>query len=114
MKGFGSALWFSRSSIMGEGAAADPVAGDLGKEALDHIEPGSRGRCEVQMEARMGLEPALNGSGLVGGIIIDDQMQVEVGRGPLVDLLEKTQELPMPMARHASPDDLAVQHVQRR
>ena len=35
------------------------VSGDLGKEALDHVEPrAGRGR-EVQMEARMPLEPAL-------------------------------------------------------
>jgi hypothetical protein len=35
-----------------EGAAADAFSGDLGKEALDHVEPrAGRGR-EVQMEAR--------------------------------------------------------------
>jgi hypothetical protein len=41
------------------------------------------------MEARMPLEPALYRGGLVGGIIIDDQMQVEIGQRPLVDGLEK-------------------------
>lgn len=36
-----------------EGVATDSVAGDLGEEPLDHIEPGRRGGREVQMEARM-------------------------------------------------------------
>ena len=46
-----------------EGAASNAVSGDLGEEALHHVEPGSRGRREVQMEARMRLEPALYGRG---------------------------------------------------
>ena len=68
-----------------EDAAADAFSGDLGKEALDHVEPRAGRRREVQMEARMPLEPALYRGGLVGSIIIDDQMQVEIGQRPLVD-----------------------------
>ena len=52
--------------------------------------------------------------GLVGGIIIDDQMQVEIGQRPLVDGLEKAEELAMPVAGHAFADDGAVEHVERR
>jgi hypothetical protein len=85
-----------------------------GEEALNHVEPGSRGRREVQMEARMGLEPALYGRRLVGGIVVDDQVEIETGRGSMIDQLEKAQELSMPVARHAGPDHLAVQHVERR
>jgi hypothetical protein len=33
-----------------EDAAADAVAGDLGEEPFDHVEPGGRGRGEMQME----------------------------------------------------------------
>src|SRR6516165_9521552 len=82
-----------------EGTAADAVSGDLGEEALNHVEPGSRGRREVQMEARMRLEPALYGRGLVGGIVVDHQVEVEAGRGLMVDQLEKAQELAMPVTR---------------
>lgn len=95
-----------------EGAAANAVSGDLGEEALHHVEPGRRGRREVQMEARMRLEPALYGRCLVGGIVVDDQVEVETGRGPMIDQLEKAQELSMPVAWHAGPDHLAVQHVE--
>src|SRR5262245_66565972 len=66
------------------------------------------------MKAGMRFEPALYGRGLMSGIVVNDQVKVEIGRGLLVDQLEKTQEFSVPMARHASADDLAVQHVQRR
>ena len=72
-----------------EDAAADALSGDLGKEPLDHVEPRPGGGREVQVEARMPLEPAFYRGGLVGGIIVNDQMQVEVGRRLLVDGLEE-------------------------
>jgi hypothetical protein len=55
-----------------EDAAADALSGDLGKEALDHVEPRAGSGREVQVKARMPLEPALYRRGLVGGIIVDD------------------------------------------
>src|SRR2546423_1478825 len=95
-----------------ERAAADTLSGDLGKKALDHVEPGTRGRRKVQMEAGMRF-PALHGRGLVGGIVIDDEMEIETSWGLLVEQFEKPQELAMPMTRHASPNDTTVEHVQR-
>ena len=97
-----------------EDAAANTFSGDLGKEPLDHVEPGSRGRCEVQMEAGMGFEPALYGRSLMRGIVVNDEMEIETSGCLLVDQSEKAQELAMSMARHASPDNFAVQHIQRR
>jgi hypothetical protein len=97
-----------------EGAAPDAVSGDLGEKALDHVKPGGRGRREVQMEARMRCDPALHGCGLLSGIVINDKMEIETRWGLLFDQLEKMQELAMSMARQASPDNAAVQHVQRR
>ena len=62
-----------------EDAATDAISGDLGEEALNHVEPGRRGRGEVQVEARMCPEPALYRRGLVSGIVVDDQMKIEIG-----------------------------------
>jgi hypothetical protein len=47
------------------------------------------------------------------GIIVNDEMEIETGGRLLVDQSEKAQELAMSMARHAGPDNLAIQHVQR-
>ena len=59
-----------------EDAAADAPSGDLGEEALDHVEPRAGSGREVQVKARMPLEPALYRRGLVGSITVDDEMQV--------------------------------------
>jgi hypothetical protein len=79
----------------------------------DKVEPGRRGRCEVQVESRM-LEPLRHGGGFMGGLVVDDEVKVETDRSLLIDQLEKVQEFTMPMAWHARPDDLAIQHVERR
>ena len=72
------------------------------EEPFDHVEPGSRSRREVQMEAGMGFEPALYGRRLMRGIVVNDQMEIEIGGRLLVDQSEKAQEFAMSMARHAS------------
>src|SRR5262245_62193631 len=64
------------------------------------------------MEVGMRFDPALYTGGLVSGIVVNDEMKIETSLGLLVDQFEKTQKLAMSMARHASPDYLAVQHIQ--
>jgi len=68
-----------------EGAATNAFSGDVGEEPLDHVDPGSRGRREVQMEAGMGLEPSLYARRLMRGIVVNDEMEIETGGGLLVD-----------------------------
>ena len=68
----------------------------------------------MQMEAWMRFEPAFHGGSFMSGIVVNDEMEIETGGGLLVDHSEKAQKFAMAMARHASPDDLAVQHVQVR
>jgi hypothetical protein len=41
-----------------EDAALEPLAGQLGEEPLDSIEPGGRGRREVEVEPRMPSQPS--------------------------------------------------------
>ena len=41
----------------GVAAAADPPCGDLGEEALDEVHPGRAGGREMQLEARVFLQP---------------------------------------------------------
>src|SRR3979490_1133839 len=66
------------------------------------------------MKARMPLWPALYRGSLVGGIIVDDEMQVEIGQRAFIDGLEEAEELAMPVARHAFADEGAIEHVESR
>jgi hypothetical protein len=51
---------------------------------------------------------------LVGSIIINDQVEVEFGRRFGVDLLEKPNELLLPMPWQAVADHLPIEHAERR
>lgn len=66
------------------------------------------------MEARMATEPGFHSRVFVGAIVVHDQMEIEHVGCLGVDLLEKSNELLMPMTRHAVADNLAVEHVQCR
>jgi hypothetical protein len=46
----------------------------------------------------MRREPASDLGGLMGGVVVEDQVKVEIGRRLLVDLLQKAQEFPAAMA----------------
>ena len=66
-----------------ENAATDACSGDLGKEALDHVEPGRRGRGEVDVEAWVFFQPPFDRWCLVGGVVVDDQVNDRAGFGGL-------------------------------
>jgi len=95
-----------------ERAASDALLGDFAKPPLDHVEPRTRGWGEMQVESRVALEPCLDSLVFVGGVVVDDQVQVELGRRFGVDLLQETDEFLMAMARHAIADHGAVEHAQ--
>lgn len=73
---------------LGEAAkdsATQPPGGQVTKEALDHVEPRGARRGEVQMKAWMLGKPRLDLGMLVRGIVIQDQMQVAIRRGLLIE-----------------------------
>src|SRR5712691_7912094 len=81
-EGFGVLIGFGEEAVdggleiddAGEDAALEPLPGQLGEEALDGVEPGGRGRGEVEVEALVPAEPSLNLGMLVRGIVVDDQV----------------------------------------
>ena len=81
--GFDCRLEFSDAA---EDAAADGVAGDQAEEAFDQIDPGGRGRGEVEVEAGVALEPSLDLGVLVRRVVVDDEMPIERFGGVAVDL----------------------------
>ena len=72
-----------------EGAAADGALSDEGEPALDLIEPAGIGGSEVQVKAGMVGQPGFDLGMFVGGVIVHDQMEVEVGGDVVVQMLEK-------------------------
>jgi hypothetical protein len=85
-------------SDAGEGAAADGLAGDDPKEDLDQVQPARRGRSEMQLDAGMFGQPGPHGRGLVGGVVVQHQMQLtaRIGAG---DLLEEGGLVAIPAGR---------------
>jgi hypothetical protein len=55
-------------------AALETLLCELGKEALDGVEPGSGCRGEVEDKPPMFFEPLHDVGMLVGGIVVDDDM----------------------------------------
>jgi hypothetical protein len=95
-------------------AAPQLLLGQGREPTLDQIEPRGAGRGEVQVEARMAQEPALDRRSLVGGIIVEDQMEVEGGRYGRFDGLQKLAKLDRPMALMQLPNHGAGPGVERR
>ena len=94
-------------------AAADLLLGEQREEALDLVDPGGRGRGEVDVPAGALGEPVADEPGLVAAGIVDDEMDVEIGRHVALDGVEEAAELPGAMAGEALADDLADLHVER-
>src|SRR5216683_4429479 len=68
----------------------------------------------MDVEAPMAGEPSLDPRMLVSRVIVDDQMDLEISRNTVVEMVEKSEKLLVPMARFALSDDRTVEHVERR
>jgi len=96
-----------------EDATFEAPAGELGKIAFDGVEPARRGRCEMEDEAGMATEPGVHLGMLVGGVVVEDDVDNLAGGDLGLDEVEEAYELLVAVALHAAADDLAVEHVQR-
>ena len=70
-------------------AALEQLGGQLGKPALDGVQPRCAGRREMQREARMGGEPALDRWRVVGGGVVKHEVNVEPVGNLAVDRLQE-------------------------
>jgi len=91
---------------------ADAFVRQVAEPAFDHVQPRTRRRDEVQLEARMPPQPGGDPRVFVSPVVVHDQMEIEMGRRLGVDLLEEPDELLVPMARHAVADDIAIKQAQ--
>ena len=89
-----------------EGATTDGALGDEGEEAFDLVEPGGISGREVNVPTRTAGEPSSDLGMLVGGVVVDDEMDVELGRHIGLDMAEEGEELLVTMAGFALGDIL--------
>ena len=96
-----------------EDAAAQAFLGDVAEPSFDQVQPRTAGRDEVNVEARMALEPTPDLGMFMGRIIVHDQMQVQ-SRGRLRRRsLQEPDPLLMTMPLHALTDDDSFGDVER-
>ena len=88
-----------------EDTAADSFVGKIPKESFDHIEPGSAGGSEVNVESSVTKKPALHFWVFVCGIVIGDQMDCFFLGSALIDQAEKLQSFLMSMPVFTKADD---------
>src|SRR5262245_6209188 len=96
----------------GKRTAPDLTAGQDREPALDLVEPRGVGRGVMGMEARPRREPSADLGMLVGGVVVDDEVDVEMARHRTIDALEKGQEFLVAMACPTLGQDLAIGDVE--
>lgn len=95
-------------------APSDALRGDLCKEALYQVQLRCAGGREVQVETRVFFQPGPHLGRLVGGVVVEHDVDVAGSLHRPVDPAEEAQELLCAVARHAVADDQTRLHVERR
>jgi hypothetical protein len=85
--------------------ALDLVVGEQREPMFDLVEPGGAGWCEVEVVARAAGEPGFDRRRFVGGVIVEYQMDVEIGRHGLLDCPRNLRKFDRAVALVAVPDD---------
>jgi hypothetical protein len=93
-------------------ARANHFTRDFAKEALDQVEPGRGGWGNVQMEGGMTLEPGDDLGMFVSGVVVADDMNIQLGGDLALDLTQEGQPLLMAMTPGGMSKDLAREIVE--
>ena len=94
-------------------APAELLACQFGEPALDLVEPRGRGRRKVDLVVGSARQPRLDGGGLVGGVVVQDDVNGEPFGDAGLNLFEEGEELPSPMPPVTLPDDEARSDIER-
>lgn len=101
----------SQVSHAAEGITIKRPSFQLRKPALHGVQPRGAGRREMQLETGMLLQPLPDGRSLVSRAVVQNYMQVQLGRGAAVNLPKELQKLFGPVSLGDAADDLAGQDV---
>ena len=96
-----------------EASGPDALLRDVGEETLHEVHPGTRGGGEMHVEPGAPLQPCLHLGLLVRGVIVCNQMDIQVLGRLAVELLEEAQPLYMRVLLLGPVDQFPVQVVQR-
>ena len=91
---------------------ADDLGGDLAKEAFHQIEPGGRGGDKMDVKTGMTLKPSGDFGVLVGGIVVANDVKLQLRGDLLINLAQEGEPLLMAMARGGVGKHLAGKVVQ--
>lgn len=72
-----------------EDSAAQVFLGQVTKPAFDLVEPGRRGRGEMQVKPLVPLQPSLDLGVLVGAVVVQDQMDLQTRGHLTIDRVEE-------------------------
>ena len=95
-------------------AAPDGLLSDQSAPALDLVEPAGVGRRVMNVIAPMACQPRLDPRMFMGGVVVRDQMDLELRRNVVVEVIKKREKLLVAMTRLTLGDDRPVEHVERR
>ena len=87
--------------------ASELFFGDCCKPSLNQVEPTGRGGREVQVKAWPSGQPVADPGGLMGPVVVQDQVNIQLGRYVGFDGTEKFAKLLGAMALLGLSDDLA-------
>jgi len=91
-----------------EHAVADAVLGDVAEPTLDHVQPRAAGGRAVDVKSPVTFQPLHDVGMLVRGVVIDDQMQIQVRWRLGVDLLPEPDPFLMAVLWQALGNDPAL------
>ena len=97
-----------------EDAATQTFLRELCEEAFDDIEPRAAGWREVHMEPGVAFHPILHLFVFVRGIVVHDQMDIQVRRRFLVNQLKEPDPFLMAVLVHAGRYYLPLSHFNGR
>jgi hypothetical protein len=97
-----------------ESASSNRLLGDDVEPDLHLIQPGGVGRSQMDMKTGVQGQPAPHPSMFMCGVVVDDQVDVKLGRNVGLDVFQKVEIFLMPMTLFALGKDLARSDVQSR
>ena len=93
-------------------AAANAIMGDSGEESLNLIEPTAVGRSEMEFPPGVFGQPIFNRLSRVRGVIVQNDVHVQIRWDFSLDLSQKVQEFLGTVLGFGGAKDLACGHIQ--